>query len=607
MTPVWSAARPNWASPEYATREQRRPSDHMTPRRLRPCRHPMHSGCMSNTQTTHRTHTTALRMCAYIAPLVAQCIMLAALLVRQQWLFALMIGSGCCATAATMVLTLLQSRPTSFDNGADGAHTPAHACDTINEDMVRACTGTTLERLLNMADDAAPFRTMCHMWARTACSTHPPGCAARIGTDPFGEPLTIDLERHGPHAIVAGTTGSGKSVLLQDWCVALAATHPPQALQFVLLDFKGGSAMERLCALPHVRGCVNDLDLKYATRALRALERELDRRERLAAALGVSDLMHAACPVARLVIVVDEFHMLHGQLPDYTDRLVRIASLGRSLGMHLVACTQNPLGQISASMKANMSLRICLRVRDALQSQEMIGSDAAAHLSAVAPGMAILMEDDERRVFRCAHIEDIDAFITNIARCARVHACTAPPPLFTDGLPDRVSPQSLPDACAPDHLPLGLVDDGVAVAPFVIDTRTGPLAVVGQHGRGKSALLRWIEQAAPAYGVTTVCTDDADELLDPLCMDARAGALRAQLRDPRAFTVFALSSTRRLRIPEHCTRRLILPCGERAVDLADGIPADLLNTMDGEDMRTPGRAVYIDSGVAQLVQLMAAS
>lgn len=163
MTPVWSAARPNWASPEYATREQRRPSDHMTPRRLRPCRHPMHSGCMSNTQTTHRTHTTALRMCAYIAPLVAQCIMLAALLVRQQWLFALMIGSGCCATAATMVLTLLQSRPTSFDSGADGAHTPSHACDTINEDMVRACTGTTLERLLNMADDAAPFRTMCHL------------------------------------------------------------------------------------------------------------------------------------------------------------------------------------------------------------------------------------------------------------------------------------------------------------------------------------------------------------------------------------------------------------------------------------------------------------
>ncbi|RYQ53175.1 FtsK/SpoIIIE domain-containing protein [Bifidobacterium pseudolongum] len=562
---------------------------------------------MSTTQATHRTRTTALRMCAYIAPLVAQCIMLIALLVRQQWLFALMIGSGCCATAATMVLMLLQSRPTPSESSGDSPHSTAYASGAIGENPVRACTGTTLEYLHGMADDAAPFRTICHSWTRTACSPQPPGCSARIGIDPHGQLLSIDLERHGPHAIVAGTTGSGKSVLLQDWCLALAATYPPQSLQFALLDFKGGSAMERLCALPHVRGCVNDLDLKYAIRALRALERELDRRERLAAALGVSDLMQAACPVARLVIVVDEFHMLHGQLPDYIDRLVRIASLGRSLGMHLVVCTQNPLGQISASMKANMSLRICLRVRDALQSQEMIGSDAAAHLSAAAPGMAILMEDDERRIFRCAHIEDIDAFIGDIKRCARVHACTAPPPLFTDGLPDRVDPQSLPETCAPGHLPLGLVDDGVAVAPFVIDTRTGPLAVVGQHGRGKSALLRWITQAAPAYGVTTACTDDADDLLDPLCMDVRASALRAQLRNPHTFTVFALSSTRRLRVPEHCTRRLILPCGERAVDLADGIPAELLNTMDGEDMRTPGRAVYIDSGAARIVQLMAAS
>ncbi len=130
-----NGADPNWASSEYATREQRRPSDHMTPRRLRPCRHPMHSGSMSNTQTPYRTHTTALRMCAYLAPLVAQCIMLAALLLRQQWLFALMIGSGCCATAATMVLTLLQSRPTSFvsgmlrhrcHNGADAAAVTPH-------------------------------------------------------------------------------------------------------------------------------------------------------------------------------------------------------------------------------------------------------------------------------------------------------------------------------------------------------------------------------------------------------------------------------------------------------------------------------------------------
>lgn len=130
----------------------------------------MHSRVMSTTQATHRTRTTALRMCAYIAPLVAQCIMLIALLVRQQWLFALMIGSGCCATAATMVLMLLQSRPTPSESSGDSPHSTAYASGAIGENPVRACTGTTLEHLHGMADDAAPFRTICHSWTRTACS-----------------------------------------------------------------------------------------------------------------------------------------------------------------------------------------------------------------------------------------------------------------------------------------------------------------------------------------------------------------------------------------------------------------------------------------------------
>ena len=100
----------------------------------------------------------------------------------------------------------------------------------------------------------------------------------------------MDIDSEGPHAIVAGTTGSGKSVLLQCWCLALAVTYPPDRLGFVFLDFKGGSALDRLAALPHVRGCVNDLDLSYASRALRALEDELSCREHLAARHHVSDI-----------------------------------------------------------------------------------------------------------------------------------------------------------------------------------------------------------------------------------------------------------------------------------------------------------------------------
>ena len=97
----------------------------------------------------------------------------------------------------------------------------------------------------------------------------------------------MDIDSEGPHAIVAGTTGSGKSVLLQCWCLALAVTYPPDRLGFVFLDFKGGSALDRLAALPHVRGCVNDLDLSYASRALRALE-----CERYTSATGCTGTTH---------------------------------------------------------------------------------------------------------------------------------------------------------------------------------------------------------------------------------------------------------------------------------------------------------------------------
>ena len=133
----------------------------------------------------------------------------------------------------------------------------------------------------------------------------------------------------------------------------------PEHLNFVFLDFKGGSAFRKLERLPHTVGSVCDLDLAHAVRALRALEAELTRREQLSAAVHASDIRDMVNPPPRLIVVIDEFHALKDQLPDYVNRLVRIASLGRSLGMYLIACTQNPMGQVSADMKANMSVSIC--------------------------------------------------------------------------------------------------------------------------------------------------------------------------------------------------------------------------------------------------------
>lgn len=534
-----------------------------------------------------------MRACARLAPLAAQCIMLAVMLLQRQWLFAMMIGSGCVGLAAALLPAPAPGAPIASEHERRDDGEATHAAR-------RAIVGDGLAHVLRMGDDPAPFRTIAHRWCRPER-----GCRARVGRDAAGAPLVIDLAAQGPHAIVAGTTGSGKSVLLQDWCVALASAYPPDMLQFVLLDFKGGSSMDRLTGLPHVRGCVNDLDLRYATRALLSLERELTRRERVAARLGVTDLMESHADEARLIIVVDEFHMLHGQLPDYIDRLVRVASLGRSLGMHLIACTQNPLGQISASMKANMSLRVCLRVRDPLQSQEMIGTDQAAHLSSACPGAAIMMADDERRTFRCADNRGVDALVEQIGLSARVHGLARPPALFTAPLPDVLAPEALPGGpVCEDGIAIGLSDDGVTLTACTLPLRAGAVAVVGQHGRGKSTLLRWVERVADDAGLPVRCVDDADELLDPLSSDPQGAAFRDGMRRSGELLVFALRSTRRLRVPEHCSMRILFPTGERAVDLADGVPPELLRAMGDEDFRLPGRAVIIDAGSARLVQLV---
>ncbi|MFR4489301.1 MAG: hypothetical protein ACLT3W_05495 [Bifidobacterium pseudocatenulatum] len=121
-------------------------------------------------------------------------------------------------------------------------------------------------------------------------------------------------------------------------------------------------------------------------------------------------------PPPRLIVVIDEFHALKDQLPDYVNRLVRIASLGRSLGMYLIACTQNPMGQVSADMKANMSVSICLRVRDRLQSCELLGDGRAADLSPAMPGAAFCNDSEQVTAFRCATAaDDIDAVCRQIA------------------------------------------------------------------------------------------------------------------------------------------------------------------------------------------------
>jgi S-DNA-T family DNA segregation ATPase FtsK/SpoIIIE len=212
----------------------------------------------------------------------------------------------------------------------------------------------------------------------------------------YDGPFGVDISKDGPHALIAGTTGSGKSELLQTIIASLAVANRPDEMTFVLVDYKGGSAFAECARLPHTVGMVTDLDPHQVERALVSLSAELTRRERILAAAGAKDIeayhllvdARRAGPLPRLVIVVDEFAAMSRDLPDFVTGLVNIAQRGRSLGLHLILATQRPSGVVSAEIRANTNLRISLRVTDPADSADVIGVPDAATISQSHPGRA---------------------------------------------------------------------------------------------------------------------------------------------------------------------------------------------------------------------------
>ncbi len=243
-------------------------------------------------------------------------------------------------------------------------------------------------RLVDLLDvDPAEPAALAAHWRRGAGST-----VAVIGATADG-PYAVDLRSDGPHVLIGGTTGAGKSELLQTLITSLAANNSPQQLGFVLVDYKGGAAFQQCAELPHTLGLVTDLDPQLTERALSSLRAELRRREELLRTAGAKDVEeYARCrPGAsfpRLVLVVDEFRMLAQEQPAFLDGVLRIAALGRSLGVHLVLATQRPAGVVSADIAANVNLRIALRVRDRADSEDVIDAPDAAEIGTASPGRA---------------------------------------------------------------------------------------------------------------------------------------------------------------------------------------------------------------------------
>ena len=304
-------------------------------------------------------------------------------------------------------------------------------------------------------------------------------------------PLFVDLVGEGPHAVIGGTTGSGKSELLVSWILALAARHPPECVTFLLVDFKGGASFGPIRTLPHCVGLITDLDGAASLRALESLRAEVLYRERMLALAGAREL--AALPsdvaLARLVIVVDEFAVLAREHPELRELFADLAARGRSLGVHLVLCTQRPAESLRDNILANCTLRLSLRVNSAADSVAVIGTNQAVELPRQPGGRALISVAGETpRAVQVALADEDDA-----ASVLRVWA-------------DRVVPSVRRPWCdpLPERLPaseLRSVDTGLVFARADrpeeqrqedvswLPERDGNLAVLGARGAGKSTLI----------------------------------------------------------------------------------------------------------------------
>ena len=227
--------------------------------------------------------------------------------------------------------------------------------------------------------------------------------AVPIGTKENGKPFLFDLHEkaHGPHGLAAGTTGSGKSEVLQTWILSMCASFSPQDVSFIIIDFKGLGLAGTLKALPHTAGVISNVD-ENIQRNLFSLESELSRRQRLFADVStdtmkigdIYDYQDAFMQgklseaLSHLIVVVDEFTELKTKFPEFMSAVDRAARVGRSLGVHLLLATQKPDGAVTDEMRANSNFKWCLRMANDMESKSVLGRAEAASIAKEYPGRA---------------------------------------------------------------------------------------------------------------------------------------------------------------------------------------------------------------------------
>lgn len=207
--------------------------------------------------------------------------------------------------------------------------------------------------------------------------------------------LDLHEKAHGPHGLVAGTTGSGKSELLQTYILSIAVNFHPHDVGFVIIDFKGGGMVNQFLSLPHLLGTITNIDGKEIDRSLKFIKAELQRRQRWFSAADVNHIDkyieayksgRVSEPLPHLILIVDEFAELRAQQPDFMQELISAARIGRSLGVHLILATQKPAGQVDDQIWSNSRFRFCLKVQDKEDSNDVLKTPVAAEIK--EPGRA---------------------------------------------------------------------------------------------------------------------------------------------------------------------------------------------------------------------------
>ncbi|MDR2538966.1 MAG: FHA domain-containing protein [Bifidobacteriaceae bacterium] len=431
-------------------------------------------------------------------------------------------------------------------------------------------------------------------WAETVVEQSVP---AWIGCDAIGS-IQLDLVTEGPHCLIGGTTGSGKSEFLQSWILEMAVHSSPEVLNFLLIDYKGGSAFGNLSKLPHTVGLVIDLEPQLAKRVLLALNAEIRYRERLFYEFGVKDwpawykLTDSSRPnLARLIIAVDEFAAMSKELPEFIEGMIDLAQRGRSLGMHLILATQRPNGVINENIRANTDLRIALRVNDDAESNDIIGTKDAAHISPLHKGRLFLKSarhlievqslyvnsvsgfPSERHELSIRNLEtslqpawdllskkeqlhrkidaeqweklkDANRIINQLCNCVTKLKLPAPRHPWLEVLPKLLTPEQYP---SPTVICLDNPTQQ-SYNPLQVFELTGNLLLAGSSGTGKTELVRSIilnmlQQAEP---IPTVILAENDELKDLLALHSVADLIMFDDHEKlmRLFHFVAIGDTR---------------------------------------------------------------